>query len=248
MVRTAIASHRGGAGTWPENSITAFRKTASLDLEFVEFDLHPSRDGELVVHHDPVLERTTSGTGAVRDLDWADLARLTVNGSDGEPIPRLADVVAIFADTPIRLRVEIKPDPARRPYPGFEAQVADALAGHGVLENATVSSFAIDILDRFRRHGTAENLVWLIHTRVLASLGGIAPLAAVAREHGVSELAIRADDLDADRMAEGRDAGVAIGAFHANTEAQITKVLDLGVTAFTSDYPECAIALRAARG
>ena len=62
---TEIASHRGGALLWPENSRLAFEQTAKLAVEQVEFDVHPTRDGQLVVIHDDTLERTTDGKGPV---------------------------------------------------------------------------------------------------------------------------------------------------------------------------------------
>ena len=77
---TDIASHRGGALLWAENSRLAFERTAELPVEQVEFDVHPSRDGRLVVIHDATLERTTDGIGAELCLDdaaggWKNLIR-----------------------------------------------------------------------------------------------------------------------------------------------------------------------------
>jgi glycerophosphoryl diester phosphodiesterase len=68
---TDIASHRGGALLWPENSRIAFENTAKLQVEQVEFDVHPTRDGKLVVIHDDTLDRTTDGKGPVAAQDWA---------------------------------------------------------------------------------------------------------------------------------------------------------------------------------
>ena len=56
--RTLIASHRGGSYLWPENSLMAFRETAKLAVDQVEFDVQLSADGECVVIHDPMLGRT----------------------------------------------------------------------------------------------------------------------------------------------------------------------------------------------
>ena len=72
VVMTDIASHRGGALLWPENSRTAFENTAKLPVEQVEFDVHPSRDGGLVVIHDDTLDRTTDASGPIAQRDWAD--------------------------------------------------------------------------------------------------------------------------------------------------------------------------------
>jgi len=58
---TLIAAHRGGAGLWPENSLLAFRSAIALGVDFLEFDLHLTADGEVIVLHDPTLDRTTTG-------------------------------------------------------------------------------------------------------------------------------------------------------------------------------------------
>ena len=58
MARTEIASHRGGAFLWPENSMLAFRNALALPAEQLELDVHLSSDGEAVVMHDHSLDRT----------------------------------------------------------------------------------------------------------------------------------------------------------------------------------------------
>jgi len=59
MTITNIVGHRGARNLWPENSITGFRNVFDLAIEVVEFDVHLSDAGELLVIHDPTLERTT---------------------------------------------------------------------------------------------------------------------------------------------------------------------------------------------
>src|SRR5437016_1352334 len=81
--RTLIAAHRGGAALAPENSLAAFRNALALGADIVEFDLHLTRDGEVVVIHDPTLDRTTTMTGAVRDHTLADLATAKLKNRDG---------------------------------------------------------------------------------------------------------------------------------------------------------------------
>ena len=81
---TDIASHRGGALLWPENSSIAFENTAKLPVEEqVEFDVHPTRDGKLVVIHDDTLDRTTDGKGPVATRDWAELSKVVLKGTGG---------------------------------------------------------------------------------------------------------------------------------------------------------------------
>ena len=93
-----LAAHRGGALLWPENSLRAFRGALDLGADYLEFDVHLSRDGEVIVIHDPTLDRTTTGTGPVRERTLAELRRLRLKDRGGaateEPIPTLDDVAA----------------------------------------------------------------------------------------------------------------------------------------------------------
>ena len=99
---TDIASHRGGALLWPENSRIAFENTTKLAVEQVEFDVHPTRDGKLVVIHDDTLDRTTDGRGPVAVQDWSTLSKLVLKGTGGQRMLLLDEVIEIFRPTPIR--------------------------------------------------------------------------------------------------------------------------------------------------
>src|SRR4051812_32522655 len=74
--RPQVFAHRGGAALRPENTLLAFDHGMSLGADGLEFDVHLSRDGVVVVHHDPTLERTTSGRGPLAALTADELARL----------------------------------------------------------------------------------------------------------------------------------------------------------------------------
>ena len=82
--RPLVVAHRGGAALWAENSITAFRGAIGLGVDLIEFDVHPTRDGKIVVIHDPTLGRTTTGTGAV----WVEIDPVPTTQRDAEkPAP-----------------------------------------------------------------------------------------------------------------------------------------------------------------
>ena len=98
---TLLAAHRGGSLLWPENSLLAFKNALALGADFIEFDVHLSRDGEVVVIHDATLDRTTTGTGSVRDRTLAELKTLRLKDRSGtvsqEPVPTLDEVAAVAA-------------------------------------------------------------------------------------------------------------------------------------------------------
>lgn len=243
---TEIVSHRGGALLWPENSRTAFENTTHLPVEQVEFDVHPSRDGRLVVIHDATLDRTTSGAGPVSALDWAELQRLVLKGTDGERMLLLEEVIEIFRPTPQRLRLEIKAGPGRVPYPGLPGQVVAVLRGTGMLDRTTITSFQRRTVVEAIGHGRPWNEAWLVTPDLLADAGldGVVTLAGSA---GIRLLGIRSNVLDAWVVARVRDAGLGIGGWACNDAASIQAMLDLGMDVFTTDRPDLAVQLRDAR-
>ncbi|AJE47829.1 glycerophosphodiester phosphodiesterase family protein [Celeribacter indicus] len=148
---TEITGHRGARALWPENSRTGFRQAVKLGCDAIEFDVHLTRAGELVVIHDPTLERTTEGTGRVAELSPAARAATRLKGSD-ESIPTLDEVLDILAPSGVRLHVEIKLDAGGDAYPGLAGRVAERLVAHGVAGRAHLTSFDMDVLRACRDH------------------------------------------------------------------------------------------------
>ncbi|MCW3476114.1 glycerophosphodiester phosphodiesterase family protein [Limobrevibacterium gyesilva] len=240
---TRIASHRGGALQWPENAPTAFRNTAQLPVDQVEFDIHPTSDGEIVVIHDATLDRTTSGTGPVAARSLAELRALTLNGAPGDRIMTLAELTALFAPTAITLRMEVKPDHEHRPYPGLLPRALAVLDEAGMRGRTVVTSFQADIVAEAVAIGGLAGAIWLVapHVQDDIGLGGI---AAVADEIGARAVSLRQNRLDALIRDELRARGLAVGAWAVNDDDAIRKVLKLGVDVFTTDRPSRALELR----
>lgn len=240
---TLIASHRGGALEWPENSPTAFRRTAALAVDQVEFDIHPTADGALVVHHDATLERTTSGHGAVAAHSLAELRALTLKGTEGEAMLTLAELAALFAPTRIGLRMELKPDAGHVPYPGLLAAALAVLDAAGLRGRTVVTSFQADSVAEAVRAPGLAGAIWLVAPLVQDDIG-LGGVVAVARAMGCGAVGIRQNRLDAAVLARLRAGGLAVGAWAVNSEEAIRRMLGLGVDVFTTDMPTTALALR----
>ncbi len=105
----AIA-HRGGGGP-VENTLAAFSSAVSLGYRHLETDLHVTRDGVLVISHDPTLARVAGDARAVADLTWDELSAVRVGGA--EPVPAFVELVDAFPDA--RLTVDLKCDSAVAP-------------------------------------------------------------------------------------------------------------------------------------
>ena len=76
---TLIFAHRGSAGTQPENTMDAFIAAEQAGADGIELDVHLTLDGELAVIHDTTVDRTTNGTGLVKDLKLDELQQLKAN-------------------------------------------------------------------------------------------------------------------------------------------------------------------------
>jgi glycerophosphoryl diester phosphodiesterase len=242
---TRVAAHRGGAALWPENSLLAFRSALALGVDAIELDLHLTADGEVVVLHDPTLERTSTGRGAVRDARLADLASVrlkTREGAEtGERVPTLAQVLDLVAQSSSELLPEIKVDAHRQRYDGIEEKVLALIRARGLLARATIQAFQADTIRRLRELEPAARTMLLVG-RGDVERDRARPAEAVrrARELGATDLGMNHRLIDADVVAAARAAGVRLSAWTVSDESDIRRMIDLGVDLVMSDRPDLA--------
>ncbi len=117
--------------------MASFQSAIELGVDMIECDIHQSADGRMVVIHDHSLERTTNGTGMVRDHDWDELSRLDAGG--GQRLPLLEEVIDLARQSGTGLCIEIKQLPI--PYPGIEQRLVEALRAEDMVGQAAVISF-----------------------------------------------------------------------------------------------------------
>jgi glycerophosphoryl diester phosphodiesterase len=243
--RVAIIGHRGARNLWPENSLDGFRRTRALGIDGVEFDVHPSRDGALVVIHDPTLGRTTEGQGAVSERTAAELAATKLRNGDGEGIPTLDQVLDIFAGSGIELHVEIKTDRDGRRYPGLEQRLVDVIAQRRLQDTAILTCFAPEVLEIVRDIAPRQRILVSVNQRSAEAMGGLA--AALDRFRAIEgcmvaiEKGLLAGNLDFCLERLGRDR---LGAWVPNEPADIAAWLARPVRQITTDRPDLALEQR----
>lgn len=144
---TLHIAHRGGALLAPENTLPAFREAVERwRTDMLELDVHASRDGELVVSHDPTLQRCTDGHGRISEHTLAELQRLdagfqfTPDGGSTFPfrgqgirLPTFREVLRAFPG--VRLNVEVKTEAT-----GIEAAVASLIRAEGAVNRVCLGS------------------------------------------------------------------------------------------------------------
>jgi glycerophosphoryl diester phosphodiesterase len=228
-----VIGHRGAMGYAPENTIVSFQKAIELGVDAVELDVHLTRDGGVVVLHDPVLERTTSGRGLVRDHTLAEICDLDAGahfGSEfaGQQVPALDEVLA-WARGRCVVDIEIKGDPA--PYPGIEERVVALVRSNDMVDQAIVISF---------EHPTARRVKALAPEIAAGVLYRCRPVDAVAmaRAAGVEALLPHWSDCRAEDVARAHDAGLSVHAWATSEPAEIRALLTMGVDSICSNHPD----------
>lgn len=138
-----IVGHRGLSGLYPENTLLAFQKALELPVNAIEFDLHPTADGHIVVTHDDNLERCSNGTGPVREKTLAELKQLDFGSRKspefaGTQIPTFNELLDLVEKLrpEIFLCVELKED-----HEGCAIAALDELKRRNRLHNCSIISF-----------------------------------------------------------------------------------------------------------
>lgn len=238
-----IAAHRGGALLWPENSLLAFRNALALGVDFLETDVHLTADGEVVVLHDPTLERTTTGAGPLAERSLADLAPLRLRAADGtptsEPVPTLAQLLDVLVPARARLLLEIKVDALRCQYTGIEEKVLALVRARGLARRVLIMAFQPDTLRRVRALDAEIPTVLLI-SKARMERDGPAAVIQEARDVRASHLGIDHRALDNATVAAARAAKLPLAAWTVNTEPDLRRMLDLGVDILITDRPDLA--------
>lgn len=243
MHRTAIASHRGGALLWPENSFSGLRQALALPAEQLELDVHLSADGHPVVIHDATLDRTTDGSGPVHARSLDELRRLHLRGTEGEPMPTLAEAAALVREAGRVLRLEIKADGAGRPYPGSVPRCLEVLDAAALRNHTVLMGFEPRTVAEAAAAGGFARIVLLLAARPWRGMG-VPAAVALARASGAGEIGLPIAELDARAVAALREAGLAVSAWGTDHEPTIRRALALGLDAMATDDPVLALRLR----
>ncbi|MGH2344502.1 MAG: glycerophosphodiester phosphodiesterase, partial [Chloroflexota bacterium] len=200
--------------------------------ELIEFDVHRTRDGDLVVLHDFSPRRTANGAGTVAELTLTELKALDAGAWRGprwagQRIPTLAEVLDRYGER-VYLNVEIKVD--QTPYRGIEDEVAAAIRERGLYDRIVVSSFDFATVGRLRQVDPQVRAALLAQERPDEALRVAAEIGAVG-VHLMSALIVR------DNVARAAERGLGILAWTVDTEPEIKRLLALDIDAIVSNVP-----------
>lgn len=234
-----IIAHRGASGYAPENTLKAFELAVKMGAENFEFDVHRTKDGILVVHHDFDLKRTAAKEVKIAELTYAELKKINVashfsKDPSFQRVPRLEEVLDIIEPAARWLNFEVKND--GNVYPGIEEQLLAFLRSKpGLFEKAVVSSFDPGTLDRFRELSPELRLAYLSHglsaTLLTAALKKAKAISAV-NFHFSLRLAFKLN------VAKIKKAGFRVCVYTVNKKKDALRMKEIGVDGIFSNYPD----------
>ena len=245
--RPRVFGHRGAAGVAPENTRPSFALAAALGAAYLELDVHATADGEIVVLHDALLDRTTDGSGPVSAQSWAQVGALDAGHHfthDGHSFPyrgqgvRVPTLAAVLREFPAhRLNIEIKAGGT-----AVVGAVLDVVRRADGMDRVLLAAESDEIMGTIRAAAGDRIATGLCVGDVLDFVGrlqrgdwnGYRPpgqALQIPPAHGGIELVTAAS------VAAAHRAGIEVHVWTINDAAEVARLLDLGVDGVMSDLP-----------
>lgn len=232
-----IIGHRGVCGYAPENTIESIHTAADMGVEWVELDVKLTKDGIPIIFHDDTLERTTNGSGAIKETSYKDIKLLEAGSWFGDSfaglcVPSLEEAVDALIERDLGLNLEIKP------CPGRERETAEVALDYlsqiwDDHERLLISSFEPSCLEAAQE--MAED--W---SRGLLLGGEEIPenWQEMTEYLSVSTLNISKELCKPELIATAQEKGLPVLVYTVNDIEQVRDLQSLGVSHFFSDVPD----------
>jgi len=231
--RPLLVAHRGASIVAPEHTIAAYEAALEAGADALELDVHLSADDQLVVIHDPQLERTTEGRGAVREYTVQQLKRLDAGrwfgrAFRGQRIQTLSEVLERFRDR-AAFGVELKGGSDF--YPGIEERVLTLLQIYEVTDRTLVASFDHHALRKCRDLDPDVRTGALVAARLLSP-------STLAPKGVLNAVCLKADLTTERDVAACRAAGLDCYVWVVNDPLAARQFTEWGVAGIITDRPD----------
>lgn len=237
MKDIVVWGHRGASGYAPENTLVSYQKAAEMKADGIELDIQLSKDGEIVVCHDETIDRTSNGTGWVKDLTLAELRSYNYNRTHPEyehaDIPTMREVFELVKPTGMVINIELKTGIVF--YPDIEEKIIAMTKEYGMEDRVIYSSF---------NHYSAMKIHEIDpHAKVgFLYADGTIDFADYAHEHGADAIHPAVYNLQYEGLMEKcRQYGLEVNTWTANSEFEIGFCLKHHVHGIITNYPDRAL-------
>jgi glycerophosphoryl diester phosphodiesterase len=233
--RVLIYGHRGASAYAPMNTIPAFELAAKQGADGIELDVHLTKDGELVVFHDFIVDEHSNGNGAIIEMTLEELKSLDSGAwfspkFAGTAIPTLDEVFEAVGNK-LFVNVEIKT--LSPTGDGTEEAVAACIERHAMQKRVIVSAFNPKVIKRFRPLIPDVPIGYLLSPEMMAGSTQV-----VVNPHNYDAIHLHFDMINESQMAWAKEHGHVVNAWTVNEPAHARQLAMLGVHGIMTDTPD----------
>lgn len=235
---TMIFAHRGFSGYYPENTMLAFQKTAEeAPADGIELDIQLTKDGEIVIMHDETLDRTTNGSGFLKNYTLAELKTLSVGVNvkgffPRQTIPTLREYLAWVKTTKLITNIELKTSVFE--YAGMAEKLVTMVHEFGLEKQIWYSSFNHYSIARIKELQPDAKCGLLTETWIM-NIGAYAAGQGAATVNACSPFCLKEGVVD-----DLHKHGVGLQAWTPNDAELMAKLVKAGVDILITNYPDIA--------
>lgn len=240
--RPLVWAHRGASGYAPENTMESFKKAIMLGADGIELDVQLTKDDQIVVIHDEMIDRTSDGKGWVKDYTLEELRRFNYNKTHPEfahaDIPTLREVYELMKPSGLTINVELKTGIVF--YEELERKVIELTREMEMEDKVLYSSF---------NHYTCVKLHELNPDAYVGFLYADGPIdmAEYAKKHGADALHPALYNLQfPNYMKDAAARGLDVNVWTVNEEQYMQMCCQFGVNAIITNYPDMALTVASA--
>jgi glycerophosphoryl diester phosphodiesterase len=237
-----VIGHRGASGHAPEHTFASWDRALELGVDYIEQDLQMTSDGVLVVMHDATLDRTTSGTGEVIACTLSHIRQLDAGAwfnpkFAGERVPTLSEVFERYGHS-TNYYIETKnPEDA----PGMEAKLVELIREFNLRDAAVekwqvlIQSFSQRSLLELKEMDPQLPLIQLVEKELTSAhiRERLADIHTYAVGIGPARTSVDQALVDA-----AHDHGLVVHPYTVNEEAEMRRLIALGVDGMFTDFPD----------
>jgi glycerophosphoryl diester phosphodiesterase len=234
---TQIFAHRGYSAAFAENTMSAFIEAEKAGADGLELDVQVTKDGEVVVIHDEKVDRTTSGSGYVKNLTFKEIRMFNANkkGKKKESIPSLVEVLEWMQTNRLICNIELKN--GIFPYEGMEEKVIQLVRKYDLSNRIIISSFNhYSIVLSYRMAPEIETAP-LFNERIYMPW----VYAQSIRAQGIHP---KLSSITEEIIENSLKNGIAVRPYTVNKDADIVRLLKINCSALITDDPVKALKIR----
>ena len=227
---TQITAHRGASGSAPENTLASLQMAMRAGADYSEIDVQETADGRIILLHDDTVDRTTTGSGPIWQLDFNTLTKLDAGAwfssrFTGEKIPLLKTVIDSLGDK-IRLNIELKINSNEQ---NLAQRVAKILNDRDFIDHCIVTSFDFEAIKKIRA---------IDHRIQTGYILGHLPDSMDVFAAPVKILSIHKNLATAEFIKKVHDAGKAVHVWTVNDSTEMQRLISLKADNIITNYPE----------